>query len=94
MDESIATYWRDVLERVDKPSAKRLLIDLDLSHPLGVRRASPAKKSSSPPMYEFFLETKGKHPFAVLLVRVRQAPCWPNLRWLLARAAGIGCYGP
>lgn len=59
-----------MLDRVDKPNARRLLSDLDISQPLGVRRVVPTRKSSAPPMYEFFLETKARHPLAVLLVRV------------------------
>lgn len=68
--ETVQTYWRSVLDRVDKPNARRLLSDLDISQPLGVRQVVPARKSSAPPMYEFFLETKARHPLAVLLVRV------------------------
>lgn len=75
--EQVASYWRSVLDRVDKPNARRLLSDLDVSHPLGVQRD---KKSSSPPMYEFYLETKNLHPYAVLLVRVSLAGLRSALR--------------
>ena len=71
MPEDVQSYWRSVLERVDKPNARRLLSDLDLTTPLGIRQASQTKRQSQPPMYDFFLQTKIEHPYAVLLVRVR-----------------------
>ena len=84
MEDPIVSYWQHVLERIDKPSARRLLGDVDIRQPLGVRQQSGAKKGPQPPLFEFFKRIKRDHPFCVLLVRVRTrplpvaAPCTPD----------------
>ena len=76
MPESVQTYWQTLLERVDKPSARKLLAEVDTSHPLGWRqppKQGPAasKRIAAPPMTEFFLKMKTEYPYYLALVRVR-----------------------
>ncbi len=68
------SYWQNVVERIDKPSARRLLGDVDIRQPLGVRQQNGAKKGPQPPLFDFFKRIKRDHPFCVLLVRVRSSP--------------------
>jgi predicted GIY-YIG superfamily endonuclease len=77
------TYWDEVLQSVDKPSAKRLLQFVDTSVPLGLvgygsgsrsrgsaRNGKGAALPPRPPSYSFFYETKLQHPDKVILCRV------------------------
>ena len=68
----MVSHWQTALERVDKPSARRLLSDIDIRQPLGVRQQVGARKGPQPPLFEFFKRMKKQHPFCVLLVRVSQ----------------------
>ena len=66
-------YWQLLLDAVDKPAAKKLIPQLDMTNPLGIKHSLGQKrgaKYSKAPLYPFFLETKQKHPTKVLLVRV------------------------
>ncbi|DBA71803.1 TPA: hypothetical protein ACH3X2_010997 [Trebouxia sp. C0005] len=66
-------YWQQLLEAVDKPAAKKLIKNLDMSNPLGIKHSLGQRrgaKYSKAPLYPFFLDTKKKHPTKVLLVRV------------------------
>ena len=66
-------YWQQLLEAVDKPAAKKLVKNLDMTNPLGIKHSLGQRrgaKYSKAPLYPFFLETKQKHPTKVLLVRV------------------------
>ena len=63
-------YWEQVLKRVDRPSALKLIPQLDLGHPLGFTAAGEKAKGSST-LVPFMIETKRAHPTKVLLVRVR-----------------------
>ena len=65
------SYWQSVLERIDKPSARRLLSDIDIRQPLGVRQQAGSRKGPQPPLFDFFKRIKKLHPYCVLLVRVR-----------------------
>lgn len=67
-------YWQQLLEAVDKPAAKKLIKNLDMTNPLGIKHSLSQRKGakySKAPLYPFFLETKKRHPTKVLLVRVR-----------------------
>ena len=72
VEESVKEYWDDVLESVDRPSAKKLLGYVDTSAPLGLPHLfdSSKLKGSRPPAFSFFYETKLQHPDKVVLVRV------------------------
>lgn len=72
LEESVKEYWDDVLEGVDKPSARKLLAYVDTSAPLGLPHLfdSSKLKGSRPPAFSFFYETKLQHPDKVVLVRV------------------------
>ena len=63
-------YWERILETVDRPSALKLIPQLDLSHPLGFNALGEKAKGSSM-LVPFMIETKRAHPTKVLLVRVR-----------------------
>ena len=74
-------YWDDVLQSVDKPSAKRLLRFVDTSVPLGLHLGNGRGRAKTkgengaplparPPSYSFFYETKLQHPDKVILCRV------------------------
>lgn len=70
-------YWDDVLQSVERPSAKRLLKFVDTSIPLGLGlpvsgrgRAKPRGDDglplpARPPSYSFFYETKLLHPVCI-----------------------------
>ena len=74
-------YWDDVLQSVDRPSAKRLLQFVDTSVPLGLglplsgrgrtkaRGDDGAPLPARPPSYSFFYETKLQHPVCIKLAR-------------------------
>ena len=64
----VQEYWEQVLEGVDKPTAKRLLQYIDLSSPLGIDISRGS--GSKPPVYSYFLEVKKQHPTKIILVRV------------------------
>lgn len=68
--QEVQEYWKQVLERVDRPSALKLVPQLDLSHPLGFNAFGEKAKGSSM-LVPFMIETKRAHPTKVLLVRVR-----------------------
>jgi hypothetical protein len=76
--KDVQRYWEEVLEGVDKPTAKKLLAFVDPSLPLGLNVApagaavapGDGRRGSRPPLYPFFLKTKKLHPTKVLLVRV------------------------
>ena len=68
------TYWQSVMDRIDKPSACRLLKDIDIRQPLGVRQLAGGRKGPQPPLFEFFKRLKKEHPLCVLLVRVCSRP--------------------
>jgi DNA mismatch repair ATPase MutS len=72
VEDSVKEYWDDVLESVDRPSARKLLGFVDTSAPLGLPHLfdSSKLKSSRPPAFSFFYETKLQHPDKVVLVRV------------------------
>lgn len=72
VDSAVKDYWDDVLQGVDKPSAKKLLEHVDTSVPLGLPHLldSSKIKGSRPPAFSFFYETKLQHPDKVVLVRV------------------------
>jgi hypothetical protein len=63
-------FWRQVLERVDRPTAKKLADGLDLSQPLGYAVGSKDGKGGSA-LVRFMVSVKRTHPTKVLLVRVR-----------------------
>jgi len=72
-------YWQQLLEAVDKPAAKKLIKNLDMSNPLGIKHSLGQRrgaKYSKAPLYPFFLDTKKKHPTKVLLVRVSLGSCY------------------
>ena len=68
-------YWEKVLEGVDRPSALKLLPQLDLGHPLGFTAQGEKAKGSSM-LVPFMIKTKRAHPTKVLLVRVRACVLW------------------
>ena len=66
-------YWQQCLEGVDKPAAKKLIENLDMTNPLGIKHSLGQRRGarySKAPLYSFFLEVKQQHPTKVLLVRV------------------------
>jgi len=91
-------FWRQVLERVDRPSAKKLADGLDLSQPLGYAVGSKDGKGGSA-LVRFMVSVKRTHPTKVLLVRVRARPaCCSLTRWAAGAARDVqpvpgGCAG-
>ena len=78
------SYWQQCLEGVDKPAARKLIENLDMTNPLGIKHSLGLRRGarySKAPLYSFFLEVKQQHPTKVLLVRVRC--CAPLLPFLL-----------
>ena len=66
-------YWQQLLEAVDKPAAKKLIKNLDMTNPLGISHSVAQRRNakySKAPLYPFFLDIKRLHPTKVLLVRV------------------------
>lgn len=76
VDPEVKAYWDQVLESIDKPTAKKLLQHIDTSVPLGVKlfqdssTGTSSRSPSKPPVYSYFRETKLEHPTKVVLVRV------------------------
>lgn len=70
--QEIQEYWDNVLEGVDKPSAKRLIQFVDTSVPLGLPTLLQSGNGgkSRPPAFAFFYETKKEYPDKIVLVRV------------------------
>jgi len=70
--QDIQEYWDNVLEGVDKPSAKRLIQFIDTSAPLGLPNLFQGGNGvkSRPPAFSFFHETKKDYPDKIVLVRV------------------------
>ena len=66
----VQEYWEQVLEGIEKPTAKRLMRHVDPSKPLGLDISNGERAGSRPPVYSYFLEMKKKHPTKVILVRV------------------------
>ncbi len=79
-------YWDDVLQSVERPSAKRLLQFVDTSIPLGLdlplsgrgrtklRGDDGAPLPARPPSYSFFYETKLQHPVCIKSLRAIGPP--------------------
>jgi hypothetical protein len=79
VSKEVQRYWEQVLEGVDKPTAKKLLQFVDPSLPLGLRVGAAgtaiapggdSRRGTRPPLYSYSLATKQQHPTKVLLVRV------------------------
>ena len=62
-------FWEQLLKGVHKPNAKRLIDQLDLSNPMGVK-VLPGRRSGKAPLYPYFLKVKHAHPRKIVLVRV------------------------
>ncbi|KAK9832926.1 hypothetical protein WJX74_001881 [Apatococcus lobatus] len=62
-------FWEQLLTQVQKPNAKKLLDQLDLSNPMGVR-VLPGRRTGKAPLYPYFLKVKHEHPRKIVLVRV------------------------
>ena len=70
-------FWRQALEAVERPIARKLASQLDLPNPLGLPPAVAARRRGTrrqkAPLYPFHLQVKNKHSTKVVLVRVRAA---------------------
>ena len=68
-------FWRQALEAVERPVARKLASQLDLTNPLGLPPAVAARRRGTrrqkAPLYPFHLQVKNKHPTKIVLVRVR-----------------------
>lgn len=80
MSQETYEYWQQCLEGIDKPAAKKLIRNLDMTNPLGIKHSLGQRrgaKYSKAPLYPFFLSVKKDHPTKVLLVRVSLLPSKP-----------------
>ena len=79
-------FWRQALEAVERPIARKLASQLDLTNPLGLPPAVAARRRGTrrqkAPLYPFHLQVKNKHPTKIVLVRVRVAALlWYWVPW-------------
>lgn len=58
---------------MEHPNAKKLLDEVEVAAPLGIRLNQNPGKDKAPSLQPFFLEQKRRWPMHVLLVRVRLA---------------------
>lgn len=66
-------FWEGVLVGVDRPVAREMMAQLDLSNLLGLDGGSTyGRTRKKAPLVPFFTQVKRQHPTKVLLVRV-----WP-----------------
>lgn len=62
-------FWKQLLAGVQKTNAKKLLDQLDLGNPMGVK-VLPGRKTGKAPLYPYYLTVKHTHPRKIVLVRV------------------------
>ena len=79
--QEVAAYWDEVLEGVDKPTARKLLPFIDTSQPLGLRApaalpggttgggttgsTTSTGRKARAPLYQYHVNTKKEHPTKV-----------------------------
>ncbi len=78
------SFWEQLLKGIHKPNAKRLIDQLDLSNPMGVR-VLPGRRTGKAPLYPYFLKVKHDHPRKIVLVRVSQ----PLIRPMAAQTSDL-----
>lgn len=67
-------FWRDLMQRIEKPELQKFLSKLDPTHPIGIRKGSTTRtsdegKAPAVKLYEYFMDLKMQYPRSMILVR-------------------------